>query len=675
MNKICKHEFLKDIWLMLVSFVVLFFYTVIYRIFDITNAETSDIRLTSYTAIMLPMFFLVALLAIYLLSYKNSREKLDLLHSLPISRSKYFLIQYFKGLIYFSVTYFVCMFTAAIIDLIYYPQYTVITSYFILLVFKYWLITTLIYNIFVFANTICAMSIYSIFFGIYFIIFPFITTELVSTYTYKNHPNFSQSFGDFGSFFEINVTKDFYSSGIYYSIPTYLLTLVAFLILNIALVYVALKFYNRFKTENTASPIGFEKLKTLLIIASVFSVTTFVALILLQTRSTNISFTFGITIIILPVISLLAELLIHEGYRNIKLKKALLNIMVTFIIVFSYYGLIFSNIQYNSVIDIDADDVVFANVYKDSERYFCYDDADIETVTQMYKNFENNIPESYYERERARYITPSTTNDDYIKMHHFHFSFTLENEKYISHDYALNDEEYELVKQYLDFELGATRKEYITLLPEIIDKFDLATFYVNNNNYNRELQYYFKPYEHYYPFQENYTHNGQALKNAVLFDIENSKTTGTEEFAELPILEFTVRENNYNGARLTFDIDKSFTNTLDILFNTEYDLGKDFVVYDIDKNFMDYYTKNMEPSKYEIPGYTHNSEYSKATKMEYTYTTNKSTIMSFDSYDVFDEVVDVKVFTGVITQENIDKYNLKIITINKSNTYYVGIID
>ncbi len=675
MNKIFKREFMKDIWIMLISFTVMFFYTVVYRIFDITNAESEVIRLTSYGTLFFPIFVIAMLFAVYLFSFKNSREKLDLLHSLPISRNKYFLIQYIKGLIYFSVIYFVCIITALIIDLIYYPELTKVTIYFVLFILKYWLITVLFYSFFVLSSTVCAMSIYSIFFGLYLMLFPVITSELVSTYSYTNYPYFNSNFKDLGTLIGIFFTNDFSSNAVYYSISSYLYTIIILVLINLLLVYASTTLYKKFKTENTASPIGFDKLKAPLIIASTFSVTTFVVLILLRTRENNLVFTYGASLIILPIVALLAEFLVHEGFRNIKPKKAIRDILISFAIVFSYYVFINSSIHINTLSNLNTDDILVSTLFIDGEKLICIDDDDIEASVQMLNDLQNALPPSTLERMRYQYQTSSYFYDSTDKRYGFSFRYTLENNRYIRYDFALTEEEYEQIKPYINTDFGMDAKTFSNVVPDFIDYFDYASVtYYNKLKYRDEdFKYYFNSYQYYYPFKSDNNINGQSFKSSLLLDIENTSNSAPSTFVELPILFVSLQKNGSWFESFSLPIDINYVNTLDILKNTTKDFNLKFEVYDITDDYLNNYVSSIEAHTYYTLGYSDNTVYTTETKD--SYISGKRSILNFNSTDVINGNVNVKVYTGDITPETIRANNLKIIFRNNSSFYYFGTIE
>ncbi len=675
MRKIFKHEFMKDIWIMLASFTIMFFYTIIYRIFDITNAESEAIRLTSYGAFFIPMFIIAILFAVYLFSFKNSREKLDLLHSLPISRNKYFLIQYVKGVIYFSITYFVCVGTALVIDLIYYPELTKVTIYFVLYVLKYWLITVLFYSFFVLSSTICAMSIYSILFGIYLIIFPIITTELVSIYCYANYPYFSSNFSDLGSIIGIYFSNDFSSNAVYYSLTTYVYTISILVLLNILLVYVATSLYKMFKTENTASPIGFDRLKTPLVIAASFSVTTFIVLILLRSRQNNLIFNIGATLIILPLVTLLAEFLMFEGFKNIKIKKAVRDILITFVIVFTYYGFVNSSILFNTLVNIDADDVLISNVYLDAKSVVCIKDEDIIASVKLQNDLQNALPDSYFERIRNEYQTGNYLRDPNEKRHTFYFRYSIGNNKFVSYNYDLKDEEYEVVKTYLLTDFGVEEKYFADSIPKVIDYFDYAAVrYYDEFRYNvEEYKYYFNSYQYFYPFKSDDNVNGQSFKAALLLDAETTSNMVAGTFVELPILNVTLEKNGYWFDGFGIPIDKTYVNTLEILKNTPKDFNNKFEVYEIKNSYYSDYITDIKPHSYYLNAYSGNTIY--PTEEKKSYVSDQRSILNFNSTDVINGNVDIKVYTGEITPETIRDNNLKIIFQSDSSIYYFGIVE
>ncbi len=661
MSKEFKREFFKDIWIMIVSLTFMFFYTVIYRMFDIADRTLAEVRLTSYSAIFLPVFILVIMIAIYLFSYKNNREKLDLIHSLPISRRKYFLIQYIKGLIYFSITYFICIATAAILDLIFYPQYTVLTIYFLLYILKYWLLTTLLYTIFVFASTVCAMNIYSIFFGMYVIVFPFITTELISTYSYKNNPYFSNNFGDFGSLYDRFMMMDFSSN--YYSIPTYLFTIVILILLNCLILFTALKLYEHFKSENTATPVGFDRLKSPILIATVFSITTFVVLILLQTQTPNLLFIFIITLVILPIISLIIEFLINEGFKNIKPKKALRNIIVSFTIVFTYYVFINTNIHFNSVTDIDSEDVLYCKFYTNDITRICIED-DISDAIQFQKTLVTNLPKSFYDRQRNVNEQTSTT-DTNPKMHTFYFGYNLTNDRYISFNYDVTEEEYNQLIPLLNPDFGTVEQYRETLLPSTIDYFDVATLRSEIGYNIFEVEYYFNSYQYYYPFKSDRSFNGQSLKSALIDDIENIDENNSDLFTGIPLATLRFRTKPYWSTSLDLDITSSYINTMEVLESNPYHFGEEYYVYEISDAYINNALKNIKPLTYRQNAYFD-------FEGDSSHISLNNNIMSFESKDVIDDKVSVQVYTGEITSDAIKEYNLKIIipADNNSNFYF-----
>lgn len=335
-KKIFKSEFLRQQWLLYFITIISLLITSSVRIvgYNILKRAVIEYGYTMHVqgyGLLLALSLLsVVLIPIIMFNYMHSKEKLDLFHSLPITRTNLFLNKYLIGLAYFTISYFLTALVMFTIDKIYCPDLTSLNLGYFLFLIKNWIFFVLIYTVFALANAIMGITVYAVFCGILLFFTPFMLYDTylalyASLNVSLNTPSLTSNF--FSYYFDDLVRNDLMDTS------QYIMLIVSMAILIVLILFSAISIYNKRDSEKSKTSVAVRKfeipLKTL-ILYFVFITTLFIML-----NSTNLLM-FSVLIIspvVIVISSFIVEIVFDISIKNLNYKSLLYSTLSALLIL------------------------------------------------------------------------------------------------------------------------------------------------------------------------------------------------------------------------------------------------------------------------------------------------------------------------------------------------------
>ncbi len=686
MNKnIFKNEFWRQKWIMFATFAFMFLIIIIRsNIYDSDYYGTSGFvfffMYTSSVAFLIPTI---------VFKYLHSKEKLDLINSLPVTRKEMFLYKYFIGLLYFTIPFFVAVVSILVLDSFNYLIPIDFSLAFFLLIIKYYLLNVLVYSITTLAIVLTGMFVYSMLGGLYLLLLPvlvfipfYIIFDIYNRMFKNVYVYYSDWLDNIVTYIFTNNFKDLVGGGDLYFAGEYLLQIVVLLAINVALTFFALTLYKMRKTEKATSVLVFDKSKVLItyIISIPISglITVFIMGVIFHNYyyATRIFITFFITFF---VVTLIVEILINKGLKNIKKKKSLINFAIIYGVIAML--LIFTSFNINWFLPKNS------NVYKEIQYYtnkpadnknletgeiFLTDELQIENFNDLIKDILKDMP---------KYLDEDVLNEKDVV-----YSVTTNG----LHLVDISHEQYEKIKQ---FDLYNTSRESVML--DVIQNYDnlrynmyeyhiYGTFNENikeiNNNY---LYKRVRDYKIEMGIETNvYTTNpydievdDELLKESLIYDLQNYKKE-FNNFELIPLAELNVFQYDSGDVDLYTNINSEHKEVTKLLSNYFYDSNYDS--FGFNKKYEVYKTGKAGIKAFSEAGYNANDSIDGYLLENQV---NIELVESFETKNLIDGKNDIYILGGIGRDnngsyaqflENIDeKVKDNMYLIKESQEYYV----
>ncbi len=698
-----KNKFFKELyrekWLLILSFVLIYIPSLLFRIFERSEYlkyQYNSTAYTDYTFVILFTLLTACILPLVLFRFLNNKEQIDFHHSLPLNRQELFFSKYMKGIVYFTLPYFATNITTLLMDNFYFPDAQILTLGFVLFLVKFWLMICLSYTLFVIGYLLCGMSIYGFLCGIFLNVTPYIwlqQMDVISSNMFGTLPKYSLS-----DHIDFLLFYDFNREGAYLSNFSYFLVIVVLLILLILLYSLCVRLYKARKSENTSVPIAIEKAVLLLKVLSVYMVT-FVFIITTidyynGNKSTNIWFNLFISIILLLALTLVCEVLICQGVRKLKLKNFCVTssislVLLTLTFVSANYGIYqytYTKIPYNDINSIEITGLVNADIEEidaiekinsdnylgTSYKYIVTQDEDIEKTMDLINELAKvNSKKEYKKGFPDRNADLVTVNDYTDDFENINFDIIMSKRWYYYDVYIRKSDEYSM-SLYNELLLLSSDKNYYETAANLFEHASTVTmqdYRYNTNDYgDTEIKYY-DCKSNPYPSSPRDIDNDFVTTAQATFD-ELSKLD-VSEFDKIPLT--TV---SYHLENIFFNNYFPITTDAGDLLNYFEIPKQQYVVYDI------LGSENSAAIIEEVTDSTRQISYfdqalqNRNNAADALFSIENATQLSnFNTDDLLNNDVQAKIYTRLITKEAIEKYDLKLIQAMESKEWYFGIVE
>lgn len=259
-KKIFFNEFKREIYLMIIALVIMLLVLLMTR--TVIYDEYYSGKIIFFQIIEITRIF-AFVLPFILFSYTSSKEKLDLINALPITRIEMFKTKYFIGLLYFTTPFLITLVTTLVMDSIFYPIPIDFSLNFVLMIVKYYFEYVLFYSISMFACMLTGFQAtrvaFAIFISILFLLILGGVFVPILNYIQPYMHFEKESYGlltNWWFFDDISIKL--------YTVPQYLLQIILIVIGSVVLFFINLKLYNKRKTENSNEVIVFSKGKKII---------------------------------------------------------------------------------------------------------------------------------------------------------------------------------------------------------------------------------------------------------------------------------------------------------------------------------------------------------------------------------------------------------------------------
>ncbi len=602
-KKIFKNELWRQKWIMFTTFSVML-------LFIIQNSKKYDENYWGNSGFIFFLMFttmLAFIIPIIIFKYLHSKEKLDLINSLPVTRKEMFLYKYFIGLIYFTIPFFTSIILILILDSFNYLIPINFSLPFFLVIIKYYLLNILVFTVATVGTVLTGMFVYSILGSLYLLLLPFfIAIPIYSIYyTYNSiikniYVYFESGLNRFFDFF--NIFNELAYDRLYFS-TQYLIQIISIIFIIILLFFFALFLYKKRATEQATSVLVFNKSKKLITYLISIPISTLIAYFMSEVVF-HIIFEplkiFIIFLIIFFIVTLIIEILINKGIKSINKKKALtyfgsICIFITIINVFSANNVhLFIPYTSNGYIEINYSNYSSTNI----DEFWTNDTIEsgkiILTNEEQIKKFNKLLKEIV--KEMPKYI-----NEKNMKEQEIWYSINVSSFGNLTN---ISEKHYEEVKQFVSF--GITEEEAMVEVLNNYENLNYRIFEVFDGKFNEHVSgisndYLFKNIYDYkrevgivnevaYTNIWEFDFDDELIKNALLTDLENYK----KEFNNFnPISISYVSISDYEHINLYKNISSELKETVNLLKNYLYSLGNDglnrqYDVYKVDvKSFVE----------------------------------------------------------------------------------------
>ncbi len=671
-------EFKRDKWILYFSFAIILGLNIIIRLYEYSRAITygSDtvyngiykFGYTDYLNVRYLTGFVAVIISMVLFSYLHNKEKIDLHHRLPLTRKQMYLIKYLKGFLYYAIPFFATVVVLFILDRYVYFHRPLLSWNFVLMILKNFLIVTLVYTVFVLANLLCGMVIYSLLCGTFIILFPSVLSEAVS-YILNYYPQTKVSLNE--------IIEDTIFGNISNNLGEYIIAIVCLTVVIVLLNILNIKLYSLRKSEFVSIPIAIERVKTPLKIISIYGLYFFFELTIVFTE---IFFMF----IFIVITTIVCELLINQGLRNLSYKNIVKNVSIVSFLVIATYSFVDSSLYESTFVNKSSRDVVLMQVSYNSEMLeegyvnnndektdtFVYisDPQVIEKIFPVIFDLEENCSR----KGNGRNIRIATYEPyrPYGYSHDDSFSFKIN----------LNDESEKELFEYILANLP--KGSNYTTAYNLVDSGLNSD--VNVNSYYEEYDIYVGGYLQESVYPQEYQYVNEDFKNALNADLKYLSTIDVSEFDDIPITTGAYQSSNYNNLA-NFPITTQAKNLLSFVETEE----NPYLVYgNIGMAEINYLINNKEIVKGNV-----NSDIAEKNIFDYNVQIKYFSYLWNDIYFLIDDLTDyyvtrttidradvisgkvqIKVYTGDINAEVIEKYDLKLITDSASNKLYFGYV-
>ncbi len=684
MTNILKKEFKREIWIMYVTMFFLMFSSIFIRLIQINNFDETFYTNNEYTSYQIP-FLITGVLAIVistiLFKYLHNKEQLDLEHSLPISRKNLFIVKYFKGILYFAIPYLTTIITLMIIDKLIYPEVSILSLELILFFIKYLLLIIFVYTVFVFANILSGMSVYSVVIGVLLLtIIPIFSSVARMQYSIGDLPLLVNYF-NFNQVISIYLLQDINTN--YYSILHYILIIIILLLFNLIIYYLSLNLYLKRKSENVVVPVAFNKLKYLLNIFVILSFSFIIAFPFLELGRTK-SIGMILSIIVINILTIIYELILNSGYKKLKLKNYLTTAIPSSLFMIFIFVFLNSSILLDiTTVEVNCNEIYYAeyivnDLTGESTTVTLPTPLDYEETISLLEELEaQNKNEEF---EKMKELNNLKNNEDYEKYWQVIVYLVLDNnnfqrgrtfylDKNITEDIGLINKILSLDTEQSLYNLAYNNYSNITSIDLNSNEYQYRTFTTINDG--------IKKYPYF--FSTSIADGGDEFRVAFEKDLaklsEEKPLKSSLVFDNIPlaVANYNINDSNNDGI-FTYEnenvvpITTDWENTLPIITlpNTS------FTVFDIVEN---------QGILNEVE--TRSNVYSYINQLsdtdEYIYDLNSylldSNFTNFSSNDVINGKVNVKVYTGELSAKAIIENNLKLIKAYDTQKVYFGIVE
>lgn len=593
-KKVLKNEFWREKWIMLTALAFMFLFVIYTRSYMYSDNYTNSSIFTIFFIYTLPISFLIPTI---IFKYLHSREKLDLINSLPVTRNEMFIYKYFIGLLYFTIPFFICVVTMLILDSVNYIIPIDFSLSFFMLILKYYLINVLVYTVAVLASVLTGMIIYSILGGVYLLVLPFVI--YLSIYLvrdmYRNVITNIDMFYRIGFEKFFNIFNDISSYATLFSFEAYILQIAVILALIVTLALFSFYLYKKRETEKSTDVLVFNKSKKLITYLISVPTSLIIAIFMIEAffYTDSILNELVTLFITLFVVTLIVEILINKGLKGIKKVKSIIQFVIvygvlTFVIIFGALNIeLFIPKMPNEYVEISY----YTNVPEYDEKgnsfvkaveigmVFLIDEEQIEKLNVVLKDTIKNMPkhmdDKYYEKL-----------DEYYTVRVG--SMYLNDIRY---------EDYEKIKQFGNYTV--TKEEVAYKLLEQHSDLNYSIYGIGNGTFNEEKEESNNEYLHKSVMQykkengielstyvEQYKPiDDEQLKQALMHDSQNYES----EFKSFNLFQLNyLYLNDYeDGIYLTTNLNSDYKESINLLKHEMINSGNDsfnkvYEVYKLD---------------------------------------------------------------------------------------------
>ncbi len=678
-SNIFKKEFKREIYSLYVFLFIMLAYVFLTRSIIYTNVYDGMYYGTSlFIGIMLITMLIAGNIPTVIFNYLCSKEKLDLINSLPIKRKDMFNIKYFIGILYFTIPYVVGIIITLVLDYFKYPIPIQFSTEFLLLIIKYYLISIVIYTI----TTLCIIMTSKVLNGLILsgifiasiLSIPYVFLFISTTNMYINYYTYI-------SFEEILYFKDLYSE--LYTNQQYIMQIGAILIFLLALYFLLIYLYKNRKVENVGDTLIFEKTRNPIIYFITIIITipvTFTFYIILFNSEINnqmldyIFIKFGVILFI--VFNIVTYIISTIVYKKVKFNNVKKEIVLTNVIcLLTFISIIFVAITINKTnYTFKADENNYLKFYvnvnskvHDDTMYRGYDieyidsiygvigQEDIDTLNDLILEIIEETPKIKNAQDTyGTYLQLSVNGSGKsIDIYNIDTSYFEEFKQFNNTNIA--DEL--VVKDMLENEdnIGAR------IDMDLMGMYERVIFNKNElrNNYL---------YQTYYTYEKMKDINVDELVDILIYDIDN--LNGYDDFDKINVGSINFDGDFYLGIPITYEYEQTIKALQDYQKenNAERYEGStyDYFIYDYDDDYLelfDYlYELNGDRSEFNnsmIKNYQGRDLTNEELEEVYIY--NKEvTEETFDKYDESDFIlIGTYTYDGVLlgmTEENVKKY-------------------
>ncbi len=674
-----KKEFKRELWLMYVNLFFLLFINVMYR-FILQNGYEStkwynDIYSSFSTLIVLTGISAIVI-AIFNFKYLHNSYQLDLEHSLPVTRKDMFLIKYIRGVLYFAIPYFTVFIVLCLMDNMFYPSTEILSIELILFSLKYVFIITFVYTVIVFANLISGTSYYSVLIGLILLFF----MPVFSSFQFGSRDALLLKYYNFNDMINYYLIGDLTKN--YYSITSYLITIILFAFAILLLNLLCIEIYKRRKSEYNEMPIAFPKSRIILSIIVVYSFSSLISISFLELDRSPV-FGFIISCIIVLILSFVNNVFVNRGIQKFKLKKYALTALSSGVLMFFTFGILSSSV-YDDILtmEIKAKGIDYANFSINNGNYLNEQivlptpvdfDLCIELIEELDKQSKSD---EYNELNKENSTATQVERNNFIRISSNIFAsekgFLGTKIWYLDNT---NSEDIDLLNKIMN--QNTEQSVYSTLLNtfENITSVEIKFTDAKNSVYtefNEGIRKY--PYFSY----RSWPIGDEVFRQAFIKDLAQiTQTKGTKQsvyFDDIPLFLANCNFSDYGDAWYWGDLDtnlpitKEWKNTLAMLEVP----NNNYRIYDISKN-----TKilNLILQSTGIYDYSYQIGARETFANDVFKCVSGEDFKEYTTEDIINEVVNIQVYTPRITSSVILEQDLKLIIDNSNNLVYFGIVE
>ncbi len=660
MNNILTKEFRRNIWLLVAITISLFVLNPLFNFLIISTAKANNdyVDTTIFLWLLMTASFMLPIIVAFFFNYLHSKEKIDLIHSLPVTRSTIFAHRYFIGILYIIIPFLINAFLLFAIDNYNFPELVNFELTFILFLAKWLVFGIFCYSLLVFSNIIAGRLVYGALFTALFVFLMFFNPLVLEVDTYVDL-NYSYGFYDllWYGIDDLPTTAQFIQS------------ILMLVILSAILYYMSLYLYKKRSSEATATAVAIPKLELLMKSLTVYSVLLFAYMILQDT-----GFAIPFLIIIFVLLIFIIEALAISSIRGVKIKNllktgALSFTLFAFSLIFALSGIMQKN-EINALVE-NSDEIYSLQVW-------CNDNYDDNTQNIDFKTYQSDDIEkliTYYANKKLENLKVSdsfgNTNDnstpaEYRESYNVSFDIIFSEDSrynYFSLTKAEYQELYNIIEQMENENISIKNTKAILDNKEHLTQF---TAYVPE--YKNSFYFSLKKLQSY-PYIDTHSINGNSEAGAKLLDaLEKDLVLATENydenFAKLPIttMQLSAYGPKINNLYSNINLDVDYKNTLEVIKEIPETVKN---LYPTTTIIYEYKLYSLSPEILKKDVYTAeiglSADYPARRFSDDFVLSNTEPSLTFDSMDIEKYSKDILIYKNTPTDEEFEMYNTMLL--------------